>query len=89
MNNLTEHDRQQLTESYQRAKERHEKYVASPTGFYFCDQTQKIVGHVSLGGDLLEMPVNGKFVLFEMHRYFGPQPVSRKTLYCLQRIPAE
>lgn len=85
---LSPSDRQLLAEAYQRAKERHEKYVASPTGVYFRDEKQNIVGHVSLGGDLLEMPVNGKFVLFEMHRYFGPQPVIRKTLYCLQRIPA-
>ena len=27
MNNLTEHDRQQLTEAYQRAKERHERRI--------------------------------------------------------------
>lgn len=50
-------------------------------------QDGKVVGHVSFGGDLLLMPIGTKTVLFELHHYFGPHPVSKKTFDPLERIP--
>jgi hypothetical protein len=48
---------------------------------------KKIVGHVDFGGDELLMPVGGKTVLFEMHHYFGPVPLNKKTGSGLENIP--
>lgn len=50
-------------------------------------QHGKVVGHISFGGDLLLMPLGAKEVLFELHNYLGPHPVSKKTLAPLERIP--
>ena len=61
-------------------------YVPGPTGSPLVKDGQ-VVGHISFGGDLLLIPVAGKEVLFEMHHYFGPHPVSKKTWYPLERIP--
>lgn len=48
---------------------------------------KKIVGYIDYGGDELLMPVLGKLMLFEMHHYFGPIPLSKKTGSSLTNIP--
>lgn len=63
-----------------------ETYVPGQTGSPLV-KDGKVIGHISFGGDLLLIPVGGKEVLFEMHRYFGPHPVSKKTWSPLGRIP--
>ena len=47
----------------------------------------KVVGHVSLGGDFLLMPVGDKTILFEQHRYFGPWPLNKTTQDPMTRVP--
>lgn len=64
----------------------HTTYVPSPTSAWLVED-KKIIGHVSLCGDELLMPLNGKDVLFELHHYFGPHPISKKTSAPLERIP--
>ena len=63
-----------------------QSFEPSPSGAPLI-QRGKVVGHISLGGSLLRMPIGQKVVLFEIHRYFGPHPVSKKTHDPLQRIP--
>lgn len=48
----------------------------------------KRVGHISLGGAMLLMPVGGKTVLFEMHDVFGPIPCSKVTQEPLATVPS-
>lgn len=61
----------------------------SQSAWMYNEQGQR-VGHISLGGAILEMPLpNGKTQLFEMHNYFGPIPVSRVTHDPLQRNPSK
>lgn len=63
-----------------------ESFQPGPTGSPLV-QEGKVVGHISFGGDLLLMPIGAKTVLFELHRYFGPHPVSKNTFDPLERIP--
>jgi len=44
------------------------------------------LGHLSIGGPVLKIIHNGKTVHFEMHDYFGPQPVN-KNYSELRRVP--
>ena len=46
--------------------------------------------HLSMGGPILLIQVGrtGKTVAFEMHSYFGPQPVSKRTYDPLARVPS-
>ncbi len=54
----------------------------------FCSPDGTIAAHVDIGGDFLLLPLaNGKEVLFEMHKWFGPIPVSKLTGEELRRIP--
>ena len=64
-----------------------EPFKPSPTGAMLV-QGNKIVGHVSYGGDLLLMPMGNRNVLFEIHPYHGPAPLNKKTLEPLNNIPA-
>lgn len=63
-----------------------ETFKPGPTGAPLV-QDGKVVGHISFGGDLLLMPLGTKTVLFELHRFFGPHPVNKKTYDPLERIP--
>lgn len=42
---------------------------------WIVDSTNRVTGHISLAGPILKMPVGGKLINFEMHRYFGPIPL--------------
>lgn len=53
---------------------------------WIVDSTNRMTGHVSLGGPILKMPVGGKLIDFEMHRYSGPMPL-RKDGEVRERIP--
>lgn len=46
--------------------------------------------HLSMGGPILLIPVgsSGKTVAFEMHSYFGPIPVSKRTYDPLSNVPS-
>jgi hypothetical protein len=47
------------------------------------------VGTMTIGGPFLRLVTSsGREVLFEMHAWFGPHPVSKKTRDPLDRIPA-
>ena len=63
-----------------------ETFKPGPSGSPLV-QGGQVVGHISFGGDLLLMPIESKTVLFELHRYFGPHPVSKRTFDPLERIP--
>lgn len=63
-----------------------EKFEPGPSGCMLVE-VGKVVGHISLGGRELLMPIGKRTVLFEMHRYHGPMPVNKKTGCGLERIP--
>jgi hypothetical protein len=44
-------------------------------------------GVVCLSGPYLTIDVDGREVLFEMHSYFGPMPLNKRTEEPLERIP--
>lgn len=48
---------------------------------------KKRVGTITVGGPELLMPVGLRTVLFEMHQYFGPVPMSKTTGSALANIP--
>lgn len=43
---------------------------------------------ICFGGPTLEIDVGGRIMAFEMHRYFGPIPLNKKTQDPLERIPS-
>ena len=48
----------------------------------------RVVAHLSLGGRTIVMPIGkSKTVLFEMHNYFGPIPLNKRTDEPMDRIP--
>lgn len=48
----------------------------------------RVSAHIDYGGDLLLLPLaDGREVVFEMSKWFGPIPSSKKTLDPLARIP--
>ena len=47
--------------------------MPSQTG-YITDRNDKVIGTVTVGGEVLRMPCKKKVQQFEMHRYFGPLP---------------
>ena len=55
-----------------------EPFKPGPQGFMFKDASGNI-GHVSLAGEILEIEVGKRIRAFEMHRYFGPTVVNRRT----------
>lgn len=44
---------------------------------WIVDEQKRVIGHVSLAGPILKMPVGNKVIPFEMHRYFGPMPLRK------------
>jgi hypothetical protein len=62
----------------------------TPTAFVQtpCGTTIPGFGHISFGGPELLIDVNGKTMRFEMHSYFGPQPVTANGNEMV-RIPAK
>ena len=59
-----------------------------PRSCFPLEHAGKVVGTITLGGPDLLMPVGSRTVLFEMHGYCGPMPISKKTGEELKRIPA-
>ncbi len=56
---------------------------------WMYDQNGQRVGHISLGGAILELPLqNGTTQFFEYHRRFGPSPVTRQHHELIQRSPS-
>ena len=48
----------------------------SQTG-YLTNNDGKVVGTITLGGEILKMPCRKKIQHFEMHKWFGPVPCNQ------------
>ena len=60
-------------------------FEAPSQSAWMYDENGRRVGHMSLSGPTLRMPVGNRLVPFELHRYFGPVPL-RKDGCLTQRV---
>lgn len=63
-------------------------FEAPPQTGYITDDDNRIVGTVTMGGEILRMQCEKKVQHFEMHRYFGPMPCNKDGDHA-QRVAAD
>ena len=52
-------------------------FVMPSQTVHMRDDTGRVIGIVTLAGEVLRMPCAKKTQHFELHRYFGPMPCNR------------
>lgn len=65
-----------------------EAFVAPSQSVYIVEN-KRVVGHLAIGGPTLFLFVGVERFAFEMHNYFGPMPLTPKTLEPTCKLPPQ